>query len=78
VDARTRTGPALPFGSTVTWTYIVTNTGNVTLTSVAVTDNKLAAVFCPQTTLAAGALLTCTANGTAIAGQYENVGTAIG
>src|SRR6185295_15158593 len=40
-DNDTPTGPVVLVGSTVTWTYNVTNTGNVTLTNVAVTDDKV-------------------------------------
>src|SRR5207253_7561691 len=48
-------GPTIATGSTVTWTYILTNSGNVPLSSVAVTDDKAGAVTCPSTTLAVGA-----------------------
>ena len=77
-DNDTPPGVYIPVGSTVTWTYQVTNTGNVTLTDVAVTDNKGVAVSCPKTTLAAGESMTCTASGTAQAGQYTNLGTVTG
>ncbi len=73
-DADAPTGPQVPTGSTVTWTYVVTNTGNVTLTGVTVTDDQGVAVSCPQTTLAVGESMTCTASGTATGGQYGNVG----
>ena len=39
-DNDSPTGPFVPVGSTVTWTYNVTNTGNVTLTDVTVTDDN--------------------------------------
>ena len=71
-------GPNVTVGSIVTWTYLVTNTGNVPLTSVAVTDNKVGAISCPATTLAVGANMTCTKTGTAVAGQYTNIGTVTG
>jgi hypothetical protein len=71
-------GPTVAVGSTVTWTYLVTNTGNVPLTGVAVTDNKVGAISCPATTLAVGASMTCTKTGTAVAGQYTNIGTVTG
>jgi hypothetical protein len=77
-DNNSAPGPTIPVGSTVTWTYIVTNTGNVPLTNVAVTDDKIGAITCPATTLAAGATMTCTKTGTAVAGQYTNIGTATG
>src|SRR6185503_3008592 len=74
-DNDTGTGPNVAVGSTVTWTYVVTNTGNVALSSLAVNDDKAGAVTCPATTLAVGASLSCTKTGKAIAGQYTNVGT---
>ncbi|MEJ8569339.1 COG1470 family protein, partial [Elongatibacter sediminis] len=75
-DADTPTGPQIPAGDPVTWTYVVTNDGTLPLTSVAVSDDKLGAVSCPKSTLAVGESMTCTANGTAVAGQYSNLGTA--
>jgi len=77
IDADTGTGPIIPFGGAVTWTYMVQNTGNVALTNVAVTDNKLGAI-CTIGALAAGTSKTCTKTGTATAGQYANIGTATG
>jgi len=78
VDAPTAPGPTLAVGSTVTWSYIVTNNSNVNLTSVFVTDSKGVAVTCPGSTLAVGASMTCTGTGIATDGQYGNIGTAIG
>ena len=49
-------------GDTIAWSYLVTNTGTVTLTSVGVTDPTAGAVTCPSPTLAPGANETCTAN----------------
>ena len=77
-DADTPTGPQIPVGGAVTWTYVVTNTGNVLLSNVTVTDDKGVAVSCPKNTLAAGEVMTCTASGTATAGQYANLGTVTG
>jgi hypothetical protein len=75
-DANSAPGPKIPVGSTVTWTYVVTNTGTEPLTSVVVTDDRGVAVDCAgQTTVAAGQSITCTGTGTATAGQYRNVGT---
>jgi hypothetical protein len=78
VDADTPTGPSIPVGDPVTWTYAVTNTGNVTLTGITVSDDQGVTVTCPQTTLDPGDSMTCTASGTATAGQYANTGTATG
>jgi hypothetical protein len=78
VDADTPPGPTLLAGSAVLWTYVATNTGECTLTSVSVTDNRGVAVTCPKTNLTPGESMTCTASGTARAGQYANIGTVTG
>lgn len=74
-DADSAPGPRLQVGSTVTWTYVVTNTGQVALTEVAVDDDRGVAVTCPAMSLAVGQSMTCTGSGVATAGQYRNVGT---
>ncbi len=58
------TGPSL--GDTQTFSFLVANTGNVTLTSVGVSDPLvgLSAINCPLTTLAPGATTTCSATRT--------------
>jgi uncharacterized repeat protein (TIGR01451 family) len=50
-------------GTTVHYSYLVTNTGNVTLTGIKVNDllPGLSAVACPSTTLSPGRDMTCTA-----------------
>ncbi len=72
-------------GTAVTYSYKVTNTGNVTLTSVGVTDPMagLSAITCPSPSLAPGASETCTATYTTTqanvdAGSVHNTGTASG
>jgi uncharacterized repeat protein (TIGR01451 family) len=77
VDADTPTGPEIEVGQAVTWEYIVTNTGGTELTGIQVTDDQGVTVACPADTLAAGASMTCTANGTAAAGQYANIGSVV-
>ena len=77
-DADVPPGPGLPLGSAVTWTYVVTNTGNVVLTNVMLTDDKIGPITCPKTTLAVNETMTCTANGVAAAGQYANTGVITG
>ncbi|HEX9116492.1 MAG TPA: hypothetical protein VGA61_10520, partial [Anaerolineae bacterium] len=89
LDKRTNGGDGLSIsvGAALTWTYVVTNTGNVELTSVTVTDNKLTAaeIHCGGASgtnviakLAPGGHETCTAAGVAVLGLYENLGTASG
>ncbi|WP_405647893.1 SpaA isopeptide-forming pilin-related protein [Streptomyces uncialis] len=47
-------------GDTVEYTYTVTNSGTRTLTGVRVTDDHITSVVCAATTLAPGAVTTCT------------------
>lgn len=81
--------PAVPLllvvGQPVTWTYVVTNTGNtpVTLTSVSDEQTGMATptvvTNCTQAlpaSLAVGATNTCTLTGSAVAGSYTNTVTA--
>lgn len=77
-DADTPTGPQITEGDAVTWTYVVQNTGEEDLSNVAVSDDKIGAITCPQTTLAVGESMTCEVNGTAVVGQYANLGTVTG
>jgi len=46
-------------GDTIAYTFTVTDTGNVPMMKVAVTDTKVGAVSCPQSTLLPGATETC-------------------
>ena len=47
-------------GDTIAYSFLVTNTGTLTLTGVAVSDPKVGAVSCPVTTLQPGQSTTCT------------------
>jgi uncharacterized repeat protein (TIGR01451 family) len=71
----------VPTGSTLNVTFKVTNTGNLALSPVTVTDDTVSNVSCPATSLAAGASMTCT--GTTLApstpgGTHKNTATATG
>jgi len=83
-DADDPTGPVIPQGSTVTWTYEVTNTGTVWLDNIAVTDNQLGPVTNRiddgdgDAYLQPGETWIYEATGTAELGQYANTGTATG
>lgn len=46
----------------VSYEYTVTNTGNVTIDNIVVTDDKIASVNCPATTLAPGEDMVCLAD----------------
>ena len=69
--------PTIPVGSPVVWTYRVTNTGNVDINNVVVTDNQGVSVSCPKTELVIGEVMQCSASGTATAGNYSNIGTVV-
>ena len=78
-DADNPKGPKLIMGATVTWEYFVTNTGNVTLTNIIVTDDKEGDITLGTTTLAPSASTYGTAAGTVTEyGQYENEATVTG
>ncbi len=85
VDADTPTGPYIPVGGAVTWTYEVTNPGHVPLRNVTVTDNRAGVnpVYVSGDTNADGVLQPAEkwiyrATGIAVAGQYVNLGTVVG
>ncbi|SEA65022.1 DUF7507 domain-containing protein [Leifsonia sp. 21MFCrub1.1] len=67
-------------GDEVPYTFVVTNTGNVTLTAITVDDQvaapsdpaNLSAIDCPQTTLAPAATVTCTATYTVTQADLDN------
>ena len=72
-------------GTLITYSYQVTNTGNVTLNPVTVTDPMagLSSISCPATSLTPGASETCTATYTTTQadvdrGSLKNTGTATG
>ncbi|WP_449447407.1 DUF7507 domain-containing protein [Thermomonas brevis] len=96
VDTPTAQNPALgivksvtsagPYGvgSVIAYQFVVTNTGDVTLSGIVVNDAQLdAAAVCPATTLAPGASTTCTGSHTVTAaevaaGYVHNSATATG
>ncbi len=91
-DADTPTGRYIPEGQDVTWSYVVTNTGNTVLENVVVTDDlgtpapgddlstTGGTITCPLTTLTPGASMTCssTTPAAAVAGQYANTADVVG
>jgi hypothetical protein len=90
-DADDPTGPYVPVGDPVTWTYELTNPGNVALANVTVTDDNgtpgdLGDDFSPAFVggddgdglLEPGELWVYEADGTAEAGQYANLASVTG
>ncbi|MGD8586005.1 MAG: hypothetical protein PVJ75_11690, partial [Chloroflexota bacterium] len=78
LDADSGTGPIVLVGGRITWTYTISNTGNVILTGITVSDDQLG-VVCEIASLAPGdPPATCEASGTAETGQYSNLGLAEG
>jgi uncharacterized repeat protein (TIGR01451 family) len=82
VDADSPTGPLITAGGPVTWTYIVTNTGDLSLPTVTVTDNvagvtpvRIGGDGNSNNILDAGEVWLYQATGIAISGQYANIGT---
>jgi hypothetical protein len=72
-DADQGLGPFILLHHPVTWTYMVTNTGNVTMTQVQINDDPLGPVSCDLDELAPEETMTCTEVRTAeTEGQYEN------
>ena len=62
--------------ATVTYSYLVSNTGNVTLTGISLSDNNdNDDMSCPFTTLAVGGSMTCTATHTFTQAELDAGGT---
>jgi len=59
--AKTAPSGKVAAGGRVSYSFAVTNTGNVTLSEVSVADPKTGKVTCPQTSVAPGKKTTCTA-----------------
>ena len=82
IDKSSTTTSITAAGQVVPYTFLVTNTGNVTLTGITVTDTRVASVSCPESTLAPGASMTCTGSYTVTqadinaGGNLSNVATA--
>ena len=84
LDKQAGTPTGTTAGSTIDYTFLVTNTGNVTLTGDRRSmTRRSGTVSCPVTTLAPGASTTCTATYTLTqadvdAGHVANTATATG
>lgn len=78
LDADTSPGPSVRVGENVTWTYTVTNTGDVGLTDILLTDDLEGTISCPGNILVPAETMVCTKTGLAVKGQYTNIGTVTG
>ena len=70
-------------GETISYTYTVTNTGNVTLHGITLHDDRLGTITCPATALAPAASMVCHATHTTTtadvnAGHIANTAAVIG
>ncbi|MEN8199164.1 MAG: SdrD B-like domain-containing protein, partial [Thermodesulfobacteriota bacterium] len=76
-DADIAPGPTVKTSQdpVITWSYYVTNTGNVPLLNVTVSDDQGVSVSCPKTELAVAEAMTCSGEGKAEDGQYKNIGS---
>ena len=84
-DADTPTGPVLELGDDVTWTYVVTNEGDVPLENVVVTDdhegvvsNLISTSMNDDDILDVGEVWVYEMTGTAQCGQYANLADVVG
>jgi len=79
-DAASAPGISVPEGSTMTITFEVTNTGDVRLDPVNVTDTTVSGIQCPKSGLDPGEIMTCTATlaAPAVGSQHTNTVTVTG
>lgn len=75
-DANTPTGPDVVFNTSPQFRFTVTNTGNVTLTNVTVTDNVYGVVIGPIPSLTTGASASSIVIGAWAPGQHSNLADA--
>ncbi len=47
-------------GQSISYSYVLSNTGNAVISGISLADDKIASVSCPASSLAAGAQMTCT------------------
>ncbi len=71
VDKTSTTTSITAAGQVVPYSFLVTNTGNVTVTGIVVTDPKVPTITCAATSLAAGASMTCTGNHTVTQAEMD-------
>jgi hypothetical protein len=73
LDKSSSTTLVTALGQVVPYSYAVSNTGTVTVTGIAVSDNNVDATpSCPQSSLAPGASMTCTGQHTVTQGELNS------
>ncbi|WP_319507601.1 SdrD B-like domain-containing protein [uncultured Methanolobus sp.] len=72
LDEDTDSLTGIVIGDTVTWKYIITNTGNVPLGNIVLTDDKQGIIPCPKNTLSPGESMECEMDDVAEYGHYVN------
>jgi len=75
LDKRVSGGSSTSVGARLAYTFVVANTGNLTLTDVAVSDAMLTGVACPQDTLEPDESMTCTADPYVVTSADETAGS---
>jgi uncharacterized repeat protein (TIGR01451 family) len=69
-------GPEIEQGASITWSYQITNTGNVSLTALSLQDDRIPALACLEGSLPdpllPGVTVTCTVPDRAALGDYRN------
>jgi uncharacterized repeat protein (TIGR01451 family) len=59
-------------GQVVVFSYVLKNTGNISITGIVLTDAKVSGISCPATSLAPSASMTCTASYVTTAADIAN------
>ncbi|MGB2698889.1 MAG: LPXTG cell wall anchor domain-containing protein, partial [Candidatus Phosphoribacter baldrii] len=79
-DAATAPGVSVPAGSLMMVTFEVTNTGDVRIDPVVLSDSTVTEIRCPAAALDPGEVMTCSANlaAPAVGVQHSNTVTATG
>lgn len=79
-DADTLPGPYVQEGATVTWTYLITNIGELDLVDLRLFDDQLGDITdsCADHTLPVGMTTHCVVTGIAHRGQYTNTAIVTG
>ena len=70
-EASAPPGPSLTVGEAIDWRYVVTNTGDVPLSGILVSDARGIELYCPGEVLAPGESMACNGTSTALACQQE-------